>query len=436
MIKKIILALLIFSFISNCSFDTKSGIWTNNEKIEKNSLIKDKVQVLFQKDKAISKEFNKNFLINTPLTINKKKNSLITNNIGPQVIKDNFNVKSKYNFSKIKYFENFNPELVFDKENLIFFDKKGSIIKFNDTSKIIWKKNYYSKKEKKLLPILNFSLNNDVLIVTDNLAKFYALDLKSGELLWTKNHTSVVISEIKVDKDKFYVVDSENDINCFSLINGKKIWTFKTDYDLIKSQKKLSIVYDDSKVYFNNSKGDIYALDKTNGNLVWLTPTRTDTESLKSFLIKSSKLVLDQGNLFFSNNNNTFFSIDSNSGFVNWIQNINSEFRPIISENIIFSITSDGYLFLVDKTNGNIVRITDIFTNFSPKKIKKISISGFVVGLNKIYLSLNNGKILEININDGKLNNILKISRSNISSPFINEGKMFIVKNNGIIKLN
>jgi outer membrane protein assembly factor BamB len=326
--------------------------------------------------------------------------------------------------------------LVFDKENLIFFDKKGSIIKFNDTSKIIWKKNYYSKKEKKLLPILNFSLINNTLIVADNLAKLYALDLRSGKLLWTKNHTSIVISEIKIDKDKFYVVDAENDINSFSLNDGKLIWKFKTDYDLIKSQKKLSIVYDDLKVYFNNSKGDIYAIDKTNGNLAWLTPTRTDTESLKSFLIKSSKLVLDQGNLFFSNNNNTFFSIDSNSGFINWIQNINSEFRPIISENIIFSITSDGYLFLVDKTNGNIVRITDIFTNFSPKKIKKISISGFVVGLNKIYLSLNNGKILEININDGKLNNILKISRSNISSPFINEGKMFIVKNNGIIKLN
>ena len=32
--------------------------------------------------------------------------------------------------------------------------------------------------------------------------------------------------------------------------------------------------------------------------------------------------------------------------------------------------------------------------------------------------------------------NILKISRSNISSPFINKGKMFIIKNNGIIKLN
>ena len=432
MIKRIILILFTFIFFSNCSFDTKSGIWTNNEKITRN----DQIKILFKKDKINNREFNQNFLINTPLKINKKNNSFISNNIGPQIIKDSFDVKSKYNFSKIKYFENFNPELVFDKENLIFFDKKGSIIKFDDTSKILWKKNYYSKKEKKLLPILNFSLNKNILIVTDNLAKFYALDLKSGEILWSKIHTSVFISEIKIDKDKFYVVDSENDINCFSLIDGKKIWTFKSDYDLIKSQKKLSIVYDNSKVYFNNSKGDIYALDKINGNLVWLTPTRTDTESLKSFLIKSSKLVLDQGNLFFSNNNNTFFSLDSNTGFINWIQNINSEFKPIISENIIFSISSDGYLFLINKTNGDIIRITDIFTNFSPKKVKEISISGFVLGLNKIYLSLSNGKILVINISDGKLTNILKISRDKISSPFINSGKMFIVKNDGIIKLN
>jgi len=431
-IKRISLILLIFVFFSNCSFDTKSGIWTNNEKITRN----DQIKILFKKDKAISREFNQTFLINTPLKMNKKNNSLISNNFGPQIIKDSFDVKSKYNFSKIKYFENFNPELVFDKENLIFFDKRGSIIKFNDTSKILWKKNYYSKKEKKLLPILNFSLNKNVLIVTDSLAKFYALNLKSGEILWTKIHTSVLSSEIKIDKDKFYVVDSENDISCFSLIDGKKIWTFKSDYELIKSQKKLSIVYDDSKVYFNNSKGDIYALDKINGNLVWLTPTRTDTESLKSFLIKSSKLVLDQGNLFFSNNNNTFFSLDSNTGFINWIQNINSEFKPVISENIIFSISSDGYLFLINKTNGSIIRINDIFTNFSPKKIKEMSISGFVVGLNKIYLSLNNGKILEINISNGKLTNILKISRGKISKPFINSGKIFIVKNDGIIKLN
>jgi hypothetical protein len=43
--------------------------------------------------------------------------------------------------------------------------------------KIIWKKNYYSKIEKKLKPILNFSINK-ILIVTDNIAKYLCLDIK------------------------------------------------------------------------------------------------------------------------------------------------------------------------------------------------------------------------------------------------------------------
>jgi outer membrane protein assembly factor BamB len=431
-IKKIILIFSIFIFISNCSFDTKSGIWTSNEKIEKTSEIK----VLFEKDIINNKEFNQNFLIKTPLKKNVKKNSLGTNNFGPQTIKDNLDKKSKYKFSKIKYFENFNPELVFDKKDLIFFDNKGSIIKFNDTSKIIWKKNYYSKKEKKLLPVLNFSLNSDILIITDSLAKFYAVNIKSGELLWSNNHSSTFISDIKIDKDRFYVIDSDNDLNCFSIKDGKKIWKFQTDYNLIKSQKKLSIVYDNSKVYFNNSIGDIYSLDKENGNLIWLTPSRKDSEYHQSFLLKTSKLVLDQESLFFSNNKNTFFSIDINTGFVNWTQNIASEFKPIISKNLIFSISNDGFLFVIEKLSGNIVRISNIFKGFNPKKINKISISGFVVGLNKIYLSLNNGKIVEINIKNGRLNNIFKISRGKISAPFISDSKLFIVKNDGIIKLN
>jgi len=62
--------------------------------------------------------------------------------------------------------------------------------------------------------------------------------------------------------------------------------------------------------------------------------------------------------------------------------------------------------------------------------------SGFVMGTKNIYLSLNNGKVYEINIGKGKVTSILKITKGKISKPFINNGNMFIVKNNAIIKLN
>ena len=99
-----------------------------------------------------------------------------------------------------------------------------------------------------------------------------------------KNHKVVFISDIKIDKDRFYVIDANNVMNCFSL-DGSKIWEFRSDDDFIKSQKKLSIVFDE-KVYFNNSRGDIYSLDKEEGSLIWLTPTREESDSYQSFLLK------------------------------------------------------------------------------------------------------------------------------------------------------
>ena len=434
--KKIIFILFAFLINTNCSFDTKSGIWSGNQKIEKITSNKNNEKILFEKKIIDIKEFNINYLLQTPLKTNNNKNFLNTNNPGPQKIIDVLSKKSKYNFSKITYFKYFNPELVFYNNDLIFFDKKGSVIRFDDTSKIIWTKNNYSKREKKLLPILNFSLKNNLLIVADNLAKYYALNINTGEILWTKNHVSVLISEIKVDDDKFYAIDSSNTLNCFSLSSGEKIWEFQTDNDLIKSQKKLSIVFDDKKVYFNNSRGDIYSLDKESGNLVWLTPTRKNIDSMQSFLLKTSKLVLDQNNLFFSNNKSNFYSLDASTGSIEWTQNISSDLKPIITKNIIFSISSDGYLFIIEKKSGNIIRITDIYKEMNSKKIKDILVSGFVVGEKKIYLSLNNGKLLQINISDGRVSSIFKVSRENISEPFINNGKMFIVKDNEIIKLN
>ncbi len=434
--KKTFLIILVFILNTNCSFDTKSGIWTKDQKITKTESNKNQTKILFKKEKIDNREFNKNFILKTPLISNLKNDFLNTNNSGPELINIDLKKKSKYKFSKIKYFNYFNPELVFVKKNLVFFDKNGTIIKFNDTSKTVWKKNNYTKRERKLLPILNFSSDKKILIVTDNLAKFYALDIKTGKVLWTKNHETIFISDIKIDKDQFYILDSSNNLNCYSLLNGELIWNFQTDDDLIKSQKKLSIVYDKLKVYFNNSRGDIYSLDKENGNLIWFTPTRDDVESVQSFLLKTSKLVLDQNNLYFSNNRNSFFSLDANTGLKNWIQNINSEFKPVIAGQIIFTVSSNGYLFVVEKLTGNIIRVTDLLKQFSSKKRKKIKISGFIVGQQKIYVSLNSGKLLEANINNGKTNSILRISRDKISRPFVNDGKIFIVKNDEIIKLN
>ena len=341
----------------------------------------------------------------------------------------------KFNFSKIKKLNEFEPEIIFDKDNLIFFSKKGSILKFDSKSKLIWSKNYYNKEEKKLEPILFFANHNNTLIVADNIAKFYALNTNSGELLWSKKNTVAFNSELKIYKDHFFVIDYKNILRCFSIKDGRQLWKVKTENSILKSQKKLSIVIDKNKVIFNNSIGDITAVDINTGNLLWIVPTLKNLDSSSSYFLKTSNLILNNDNLYFSTNKNEFYSIDTNSGVVNWIQNIGSSLRSTVVERIIYSISDDGYLSILESKTGEIIRRTDIFNQIKKKKRNKLQVTGFIVGKNKIYVSVNNGRILIIDIKKGRVMSSIKIDNGYISRGFVLEKSLFVIANDGIIKV-
>ena len=96
----------------------------------------------------------------------------------------------------------------------------------------------------------------------------------------------------------------------------------------------------------------------------------------------------------------------------------------------------EGYLIIIDKNTGNILKITDIFNNFKKKKREKIKPMGFVVGLNKIFLSTTNGRLLIIDLVSGKTITTLKIDSEKISRPFVSNKNLFVIKDNSIIKLD
>jgi outer membrane protein assembly factor BamB len=319
---------------------------------------------------------------------------------------------------------------------VIFFDNKGSIIKFNNSSKIVWKQNYYSKVERKMKPILFLSNNNDTLFVADNISKYYALDINSGKLLWSRNNTAPFNSQVKVYKDRIFVIDFENILRCYSVKNGNELWKIRTEKSFIKSQKKLSLVAVGDKIVFNNSIGDISAVDIDTGNLIWQQPTQSSEIYEDSFLLKTSDIIASNKSILFSNNKNEFFSIDINSGGIKWKQKINSTLRHTLTDDIIFSISMEGFLIITNNKNGGIIRITDVFKQFSKKKRSKIKPVGFVVGARNIYLTTDNGRLLIIDILTGKTKSVLKIDGEKISRPFVLNKNMFIIKDKAIIRLN
>ena len=136
----------------------------------------------------------------------------------------------------------------------------------------------------------------------------------------------------------------------------------------------------------------------------------------------------------FSNNKNEFCAIDARTGIIKWTQSINSSLRPTIIESLIFTVSNEGYLFVIDDRTGNILRITDILTNF--KNRKDLKPTGFIHGKYKIFVSLNNGRLLTVNSTTGVQEKITKIHGSKMSRPSIFNNSMYVIKANAIAKTN
>ena len=410
--------------LSGCGLGKKEVVENN-----KNS------KIIFEKSKPITKELNPNLKIKlTKLIKGEVFLGNNTNNTGNINFETNFSKTSNYKFASIKEFDFNQPELIFtEDESIVFFDGKGSIFKINKDLKEIWKVNHYTKREKKLKPIIFFSQTKNRLIAADNLSKVYLIDLKNGNLIKSIESNAGFNSNIKISNDKFMIVDLNNTIRCFSINDGKEMWNFETENPFIKSRKKLSLITKGELVFFINNIGDLTAVNINNGSLFWQTPTQSNVIYQDAFTLENSDLVFANDSIYFSNSKNEIFSIDARTGIVNWKQTVNSSLTPTIIENFIFSVSEEGYLFVLENKTGNIIRITDMLKNIKDKK-NKIKPTGFVIARNIMYLSLNNGRLIKANVSTGEELSIHKLSGSKILRPNVFNGHMYILKNNAIIK--
>tara|TARA_B100000886_G_scaffold93148_1_gene61569 strand:- start:279 stop:1574 length:1296 start_codon:yes stop_codon:yes gene_type:complete len=424
--------LIIFLFLIDCSLNPNSKFWTKEKKI---LVDKSSTTVLIKTNKQSLNEFNQNFKISLPKNLRIDTNQKL-NNDGFINFDVNLEKMSKYNFKTIKSFSNFEPEILIDKNHIFFFDSIGSIIKFDNNSKIIWKQNHYSKQDKKLQPILFFGKSGEDLFVADSIANYYVINKDTGKLKWKKKHSSSFNSQIKIFKNKALIIDMENQLRCFSLETGDLIWSAKTQQSLLRSQKKQSLILDDDKVYFINSIGDVTAVNISSGKIIWQTPTQSNVSFGNTYFLKSSDIVSDKKSIFVSNNNNQFFSIDLLSGTINWKHDFSSELRPAIISDYIVTISDDVLLIVMNKQTGQIIRINDLLKNVKENRKKNYQPIGFLVGKFYIYVSTNNGRILVVNFKEGKIEKTLKLDNNKLQRPVYFNKSLYIAKDNSIIRLN
>ena len=167
---------------------------------------------------------------------------------------------------------------------------------------------------------------------------------------------------------------------------------------------------------------------------MWQLPTQSSNIKNSTYDFKNSRLVSEGKSIFFSNNKNEFYSIDLKNGAINWINNISSSLTPILIKEFIITVSDNGYLFVIDKEKGNIIKIKDIYKIYKDKHRKKIKPIGFSISQDKIYLSNDDGKLIVLELKTSNVLKVEKIAQNILSKPFLYNNNLFIIKNGAVVQ--
>ena len=420
---------IILLLLNSCSFDNKSGIWKNENNIS------DEENQIFKEFKSISyakKKFNKIINLDKNFKFNKSKTILnlswqdIFYSNDNNFVNFNYDNQNKLIFKSKRLTKNITSKhILFDENNLISSDKKGNIIIFSiNENKELVKFNFYKKKFKKIQKKLNYIIENNIIYISDNLGFVYSFDYKKNKILWAKNYKIPFRSNIKISNNKIILANQNNTLHFLDKKNGEILKTVPTEESPFKKYFRNNLAFYKDKVVFLNTYGSLYVLNIKSMKIDWFINLNQSLDINPSNIFTSNQLIIYENKIFVPTNDN-FYIVDILTGSIVIKKNFTSLFKPIILNNILYTIDNSLLIATELKTGETIFsyNINQKISNYLDVQRKKVNFRGFMPVENKIFIFLKNSFVLKFNAN-GNLDQISKLPEKINSNLIIIDGSI------------
>ncbi len=209
----------------------------------------------------------------------------------------------------------------------------------------------------------------------------YALDAKSGKLIWKHRTGDKVFSSPVIAENRIYFGSADKSFYCLDAVTGKVLWKFRTGQPIISE-----ICLVNKMVIFSSFDGYLYALDCESGKLIWKARP-PGLSGFQGFCIADEKgvaisymhkrhyekiPVIKEGAIYFACEDNNIYCLDLN-GKIKWkylaggIGGV-----PIVNKNVIYVGSEDTYFYALSssgdmqwkiKTGGHIVCCAFVHNN-------------------------------------------------------------------------
>jgi outer membrane protein assembly factor BamB len=195
--------------------------------------------------------------------------------------------------------------------------------------------------------------DGDRLFVGSHEGVFYALEARTGEVVWKRKIGSVSSRPtFAADGKLLYIGTDDGHVLAINPSTGVEKWRYPTRGPVLESP-----VLSGDLVILSNEADQVYALDRTTGKFRWQYKSETPEE----FTLRGHAGVAVEGDLVFTGfSNGTLVALRVATGSVAWLTSVKGDkdrfvdvdATPAVQGENVFAVSSAGGVFAVDKSTG------------------------------------------------------------------------------------
>jgi outer membrane protein assembly factor BamB len=303
-------------------------------------------------------------------------------------------------------------------------------------SKLLWFKNLAPKGERKEYAGGGMSIADSKLFVSAGHKEILCLDAKTGKELWRRSLTNISRSSPIVAADKVFVNTIDNRLYALNVIDGSVIWMHEGAGESVGVFGSASIALADMAVIVPHSTGQLHAVSMADGSDLWSVNLSFSKAYESGFSLNDIDVtpVIKNDRIFAASNAGLLYAINLYNSDLIWQQEIKGIKNIWVAGEFIYAVTASNEVLCVFAKDGKIKWIKSLpeYADTKAKK-NKISINGPILAGNSLFVTTNNGKLLQLSPFDGSTKSEYTVENAINLPPIVMGSAIYMLTNKGML---
>jgi outer membrane protein assembly factor BamB len=235
--------------------------------------------------------------------------------------------------------------------DLYLADDGGNVYAIDLRSgKVLWRKHFRASRAQGAMADEPTIWHNE-LIVDSFDQSVYALDRTTGRLIWQHHTPDLLESSPAVVGGRVFVGGWSGDVFALSATTGHQLWTFRAD-----GAVKDSMAVSGNRVYFGDYAGVFYSLSASTGRLIWKTQTAGLASGYRSGTFYATPSVA-YGRVYDANTDGKVYAFEQSTGEIAWTYTFSdwAYGSPAVYDGRIYATAFDGTFAALSAHTGALI---------------------------------------------------------------------------------